>query len=58
MREARASLPRILERVLAGEEVNEVLEEAGRSPLRNDAGLSEERAEALLTELRASRSRG
>ncbi len=89
--EARACLPRILERVLAGGEVTltrhghpvavvirpdrlrvrraddalegtatltEVLEEAGRSPLRNDAGLSEERAEALLTELRASRSRG
>lgn len=89
--EARAALPQVLERVLAGEEVTitrhgkpvavvvrpdtlrvrradqaldaaanvrEVLARSRRSRLRARPTLSEERAEALVSEVRAGRSNG
>lgn len=87
--QARAALPEIIERVLAGEEVTltrhgrpvavvvnpdilrvrragetlavaanvrEVLDEARRSPLRDQPTLTKDRAEALVAEVRAARS--
>ncbi|MDY7100309.1 MAG: type II toxin-antitoxin system prevent-host-death family antitoxin [Actinomycetota bacterium] len=86
--EARASLPQILERVLAGEEVtltrhgaavavvvrpdvlrvrragealeraeriHELLESSRRRPLEDGVGLTAERAEELVADVRASR---
>jgi antitoxin (DNA-binding transcriptional repressor) of toxin-antitoxin stability system len=87
--EARAALPRVLDRVLAGEEVTitrhgrpvavvvrpdalrirradsalaaagavrELLEKGRAGPLPARGGLTEERAEALIAEVRAGRS--
>ena len=89
--EARAALPQILDRVLAGEEVTltrhgqpvavvvrpdmlrarragdafavaervrDLLEQSGRTRLRDRPTLSEERAEALVADVRAARSTG
>lgn len=87
--QARASLPEVLDRVLAGEEVTitrhgqpvavivhpdalrarragsalaaagvvrDLLDKGRAAPLRTQGGLAEERAEALITEVRAGRS--
>ena len=89
--EARARLPQLLDRVLAGDEVTitrhgrpvavvvrpdclrvrradealataqtvrAVLDRSGRAPLRDRPALSEERAEDLVADVRATRSRG
>jgi antitoxin (DNA-binding transcriptional repressor) of toxin-antitoxin stability system len=87
--EARAGLPQMIERVMAGEEITltrhgqavavvvrpevlrsrradhalasaadlaDVIDQARRSPLRDRPTLSEERADALIADVRAARS--